>query len=107
MNKNDAATLSKNFEVGERFDPTVFGRKIVWQTLTNIVSASPSDIAKCPGLGQSKVRNPLGKIPWIVDLWQAKRLHDLFHQPFLAGKKTESSRQTLDSEEEETSQGTD
>ncbi|XP_065826198.1 DNA excision repair protein ERCC-1-like [Oscarella lobularis] len=73
VNKNDAATLSKNFE-----------------TLTNIVSASPSDIAKCPGLGQSK----------------AKRLHDLFHQPFLAGKKTESSRQTLDSEkEEETSQG--
>ncbi|KAK2403042.1 nucleotide repair protein [Trifolium repens] len=59
VNKTDVVTLGTNFG-----------------SLSNIMGASMEDLARCPGIGERKV----------------KRLFDTFHEPF---KRVESSRQTI------------
>ncbi|CAJ1976164.1 unnamed protein product [Sphenostylis stenocarpa] len=59
VNKTDVVTLG-----------TTFG------SLSNIMGASMEDLARCPGIGERKV----------------KRLFDTFHEPF---RRVESSRQTI------------
>ncbi|XP_020204975.1 DNA excision repair protein ERCC-1 [Cajanus cajan] len=59
VNKTDVVTLG-----------TTFG------SLSNIIGASMEDLARCPGIGERKV----------------KRLFDTFHEPF---KRVESSRQAI------------
>ncbi|XP_012569867.1 DNA excision repair protein ERCC-1 [Cicer arietinum] len=59
VNKTDVVTLG-----------TTFG------SLSNIMGASMEDLARCPGIGERKV----------------KRLYDTFHEPF---KRVESSRQAI------------
>ncbi|XP_058761375.1 DNA excision repair protein ERCC-1-like [Vicia villosa] len=59
VNKTDVVTLGTNFG-----------------SLSNIMGASMEDLARCPGIGERKV----------------KRLFDTFHEPF---KRVESSRQAI------------